>query len=411
MHVMHLTDFYHPIIGGMERSVETLSRELIRLGHTVVVVTLQPGDLPEEEVVNGVRVVRVRSWSQRLTSLYADAGRPFHPPAPDPGALAAMRRVIRRERPDVLHSHGWLGYSCFPLQNARRGPAHVMTLHDYSMVCAKKTLLRSASGELCGGPGLLKCLGCAPAQYGRLKGTAITAGLRASRVLHDRADRYIAVSTAVAEGCRPGLPAGHDIAVIPSMVPNDLPALARATPRPAFLPAQDGYLMFVGALGPHKGLDVLLAARRLMRHRPPLVLIGTPRADTPPVDDPGVVVTYNLPSADVMAAWLRSSVAVVPSVCAEALGLVAVEAMLAERPVVASEVGGLRDVVRHGDTGLTVPPGDAAALAAALDRLLEDPALRHRLGQAGREHARRFEAAAVTPRIVEVYEDALHARP
>ena len=84
--------------------------------------------------------------------------------------------------------------------------------------------------------------------------------------------------------------------------------------------------------------------------------------------------------------------------------------MLAGRPVVASDVGGLRDVVQHGSTGLMVTPGDPGALAAALDDLLDDPGLRRRMGEAGRIRARQFEAATVTPRVVEVFEDALLSR-
>jgi len=408
MHVMHLTDFYHPIIGGLERSVETLSQELIRLGHSVVVVTLQTGALPDEEVINGVRVIRIRSWSQKLTSLYADASRPFHPTVPDPGAVASLRRVINRERPDVVHSNGWIAYSYFPLHHARRGPAHVMTLHDYGLACATKTLLHSPSGGHCTGPRLAKCLACVPAQYGVAKGSAIATGLRASRVAHGRADRYIAITTAVAEGSRSAVPVKRDMVVIPSMVPNGLPALAQSTQRPTFVQSQaDGYLMFVGALGPHKGLGILLEAHRRMSHRVPLLLIGTHRPDTPPIDDPDVVVAHDVPSAQVMSAWMHSSVAIVPSVWHEPLGLVAVEAMLVGRPVVASDVGGLRDVVQHGYNGFVVPPGDSDALASALDKLVADPALRRRLGEAGRDSARRFEAASVAPRIVEVYEDVL----
>jgi glycosyltransferase involved in cell wall biosynthesis len=257
---------------------------------------------------------------------------------------------------------------------------------------------------------LAKCLACAPEQYGVLKGTAITTGLRVSRTLHGRADRYIAISAAVAEGARCALPSRHEIIVIPTMVPNLLPALARSTPRPEFLPSQDGFLMFVGALGRHKGIDVLLEARRRMRNRPPLVLIGTPRTDTPHIDDPEVVIAHNVPSAQVMASWIRASAAVVPSTWNEPMGQVAIEATLAGRAVVASDIGGLRDVVEHGVTGLLVPPGDPGALAVALDSVLDDPETRQRMGKAGQVRAGRFEAAAVVPRVVDVFEEVLLKR-
>ncbi len=427
MHIVQLTDFYRPVIGGLERHVETLSRELISMGHSVTVVTLKTGGQPAEEIIDGVRIIRICGWSTGLTAFHADAGRPFHPTMPDPGAMAALRRVVQRERPDIVHSHSWLGYSYFPQHHARRGPAHVVTLHDYGFACPKKTLQYSGRrvstgaddlpgrpapniSQPCPGPRLPKCLGCAPGQYGLLKGIAVTTGLRASRVLHGRADRYIAVSTAVADGSRPVLPDNSRVVVVPTMVPNGLPALARSTPRPEFLPPEDGYLMFVGALGRHKGVDVLLDARRRMRNRPPLVLIGTPQADTPRLNDPGVIIARNIPSAQVMASWIRASAAVVPSVWNEPMGQVAIEAMLAGRAVVASDVGGLRDVVTHGVTGLRIPPGDPGALAVALDNLLEDPEEQRRLGEAGRVHARQFEAAVVGRRVVKVFEDAILSR-
>ena len=71
----------------------------------------------------------------------------------------------------------------------------------------------------------------------------------------------------------------------------------------------------------------------------------------------------------------------------EALPLTVLEAMAAGLPVVASRVGGLAEVVAEGETGLLVPPGDPAALADALGRLIDDPQLRQRLGAAGRARA------------------------
>lgn len=431
MHILQLTDFYRPVIGGLERHVETLSRELIRLGHAVTVVTLQTGDDPAEEILDGVRVIRICGWIGGRRAFHADAARPFHPTVPDPGAMAALRQVVQRERPDVVHSHSWLQYSYFPLHDIQRGPAHVVTLHDYGLACSKKTLQhvtrRLASptdgppSELsttrlsrpCSGPRLAKCLVCAPEQYGVLKGAVITTGLRASRMLHVRADRYIAVSTAVADGTRHALPSRFEIVVIPTMVPNYLPELTQSMPRPTFLPPADGYLMFVGALGRHKGVDVLLEARRRMRNRPQLVLVGGPGADTPRITDSEIVIARGVPSAQVMASWMRASIAVVPSTWNEPLAQVAIEAMIVGRPVVASDVGGLRDLIDHGATGLLVPPGDPGALAAALDSLLDDPETRQRMGEMGQLRARQYEAAAVAPRIVEVFEEALtlRARP
>jgi glycosyltransferase involved in cell wall biosynthesis len=79
------------------------------------------------------------------------------------------------------------------------------------------------------------------------------------------------------------------------------------------------------------------------------------------------------------------------SVVAEPFGRVVVEAMMCGRPVVATRGGGVTEIIRDGETGLLVPPGDASALAAALGCILSQPALAERLAQQGREDvSRRF---------------------
>jgi glycosyltransferase involved in cell wall biosynthesis len=82
-----------------------------------------------------------------------------------------------------------------------------------------------------------------------------------------------------------------------------------------------------------------------------------------------------------------ATVAVVPSLWAEAFGLTVAEAMAAGVPVVASSVGGIPELIDQGETGMLVPPGDASALAAALRELLDDPARRARMGPKARETA------------------------
>jgi glycosyltransferase involved in cell wall biosynthesis len=155
-------------------------------------------------------------------------------------------------------------------------------------------------------------------------------------------------------------------------------------------------------------VDVLFTAyRRLVDEwsggepAPALVCVGTWRPDTPPVP-PGVLVRHDVPHAEVMAAWHGAAAGVVPSIM-EAMGQVAVEALLARTPLIASRTGGLIDMIRDGESGLHVPPGDASALCAALSRVLTDDALADRLRTAGYHRGLDFTAARVVPQIEEVY--------
>jgi glycosyltransferase involved in cell wall biosynthesis len=110
---------------------------------------------------------------------------------------------------------------------------------------------------------------------------------------------------------------------------------------------------------------------------------------------------------DVAAVTADLSVAVLPSL-REAQGISILEAMARRRPVVASAVGGIPEVITDGIDGLLVPPGDPAALSAAIGALLADPALRERIGDAGyRTVAERFSIDAQVRRIEVVYDEEL----
>jgi glycosyltransferase involved in cell wall biosynthesis len=114
-----------------------------------------------------------------------------------------------------------------------------------------------------------------------------------------------------------------------------------------------------------------------------------------------------VPREELYALMARAAVVVCPS-RRDGLPVVCAEAMAHARPVVASGVGGIPDMVRDGETGLLVPPRDPAALRAAIDRLLADAELRRRLGLAARERiAELCDWDGVLDRTIEAYEDAL----
>ena len=155
-------------------------------------------------------------------------------------------------------------------------------------------------------------------------------------------------------------------------------------PPVAALPARP-VALFVGVLERYKGLDVLERAWPLVRARVPeaeLRLVG--RGTLAPPAGPGISWTPELPTDGVAAALDAATCLVLPS-RGEGMGRVLVEALCRGRAVVGSDDGGIPDVVEDGVTGLLVPPGDAAALADALARVLGDPELAARLGAAARD--------------------------
>jgi glycosyltransferase involved in cell wall biosynthesis len=149
-------------------------------------------------------------------------------------------------------------------------------------------------------------------------------------------------------------------------------------------------VLFVGRLVPEKGVAVLLDAWRHLGARATLAVIGDGPLAAAAGATPGVRLLGPLARTELPVAYALSSVTVVPSIPTarfrEPWALVCNEALSQARPVIATTAVGAvaGGLVRDGETGLVVPAGDPVALAAAIDRLLADPPLRARLGEAGR---------------------------
>ena len=407
MRILMLSQFYPPIVGGGAIHARSLSVELVARGHEVAVVTLWHQGQVEFELDRGVRVYRVRSSMRRVPWLFSDNRRQYALPFPDPEVVLALRRIIAHERPEIVHAHNWLVYSFLPLK-AWSGARLVMTLHSFDLVCAKTTLLYR--GSSCDGPGFTKCLGCAAQHYGLAKGTATVLSHWVMDLFRRGAvDMFLTVSQPAAVGN--GLVGSRlPFQVVPNFMPGDVGAPeGEIEPYLAQLPAED-YLLFVGVLSQLKGVDVLLRAYAGLTNVAPLVLIGypTPEWSISSVDCPGNVFVFkNWPRYAIMEAWRRSIIALAPSVGPETFGMVVMEAMSTGRPVIASRIGGLVDLVADGETGFLVQPGDSLALQQAIERLLADPDLRRRMGQAALRKVVEFQASTVVPRIEQVYEELL----
>jgi len=153
---------------------------------------------------------------------------------------------------------------------------------------------------------------------------------------------------------------------------------------------------FVGRLIRSKGVETLVAAHRQLRERGvslDLALYGAPDANNPDAVTPETLAEWTAQPGlswhghvnDVRSVWRQADIAVVPTLGGEGVPRAMLEAAACGRPLVASDVSGCNHFLRQGVEGALVPPGDAQALAKALERLAVDAELRRRQGDAARQ--------------------------
>lgn len=324
--------------GGAERVVADLVRHGAEQGWDSLVLS-SGGVRADELAADGFALVTMPVVRRRPLALLRGAGR--------------VARVIRRERPDVVLAHNvliglvaWLA-----AHTVRRRPALVTVFH-----------------------------GVAAADYPG-----------AARLLSRTADVVVAVSGAVADRLRAAGLSRTRVAVLGNAVPVPPTPDRAAARRRLDLPADAPVVLCVARMVEQKRHDVLLQAWRSMPADAVLLLAGDGplRAQVDTAAGPGVRV---LGARDDVPDLLAAADVTVLTSDWEGLPMVVLESMAAGRPMVATDVDGVRSALAPagGDpAGLLVSPGDPAAVAAALARLLDDPALRDRLGAAGRSRVAR----------------------
>lgn len=368
-------------LGGVERIILTLAAGMRAHGWETVLACPGEGVLPDAARAQGTAVVPCPFDRMRITA--------------DPAVLAryplswvrsanAVEAHCRDGLIDLIHAHHPVS-ALYALRAVRHlGLPMVLHVHETLparplYAAAMRVALRHASRVLCvsgAARDLALALGADPARL---------------RVVHNGVDpRFLAAGP-----------------------PAPAPEVLRAGPGP--------HIGVFAVLEPRKAQHVLLEAAARLADRFPdarFWIVGAAAlrdkehyvdrlrrmAEAPPLRGRAVITGFR-PDA---AAWLAAmDIVVQTSVALESFGMALAEAQVLGRPVVASRVGGMPEVVAEGETGLIVPPGDAAALAAALDRLLSDPGLRRALGERGAEEARRrFAPGVFRERVAAVYDDA-----
>jgi glycogen synthase len=345
LRVLFWSEDFRPALGGVQVLASELLRTLSQRGFEFLVIAHRDAEVfPAVSDYDGVLVHRFRFWhalaEKELTALQA--------------MLEQVAALKRRFRPDVIHLNG-----------VRYG---VMLHHG----------TRRASTA----PTLVSLHETFEDRYTQ-RDTVFESTLRS-------AEWITACSTAVLEKTRQQVPG---ITSRSSVIPN---ALQMPELPPATLVFDPPRLLCVGRLVPDKGFDLALEAfAAVLRRFPSARLIvagdGPARPDLEArADELGIrraVEFLGWVDPEAVAALMnRASLVVMPS-RQEPFGLVALQAAQLGRPIVATRVGGLPEVVLHDETGLLVPTDDPSALASAISSLLSEPERARQLGAAARGRA------------------------
>ncbi len=380
------TGLFPPAIGGEERHARLLAEELCRNGHRVTVVTQRLPRAPRREAWDGLRIERaVRTFRQG--------------PMFGPSYLASLGRFLLRHRGafDVIQA--------------------TYLYWDAVAAALLKPLLgsRLVIRAVVAGPG---------GDLDRFRGMRVwPLAARYDRPTLDhlvavvvrRADAFITLTArGKAELATLGAPPTRCY-----VVPNGIEVARFAAVSPAPSPGGPRRLLSVARLTEQKGLDVLLralpavraatgpVALTLLGEGPERSYLGTLAAELGLME----VVSFQGVVQDVRPFLAAAHAFVLPSRF-EGIPLALLEAMAAGLPVVASAVDGNVDVIHDGIDGLLVPPNDPMALADSLCRVLRDPGLANRLGDAARQRISScYSAEIMTNRTCEIYRQLLQASP
>ncbi len=386
MNVLMLSWEYPPrVVGGLGRHVHALATALVREGHEVVVVSRDHPDAPPDAVVDGVRIVRVTEdpplvpFEELLAWVMA-----FN------HSLARRAlSVLEDFRPDVIHAHDWL-------------VAHAAkTVKDHAGLPVVATVHATEAGR----------------HQGFLPGPVNRAIHSVEWWLTYEARRVITCSAYMRDEVFNLFALPHEkVDVVPNGIdlahwyadPERVAAL-----REELTPDGAPLLLYAGRLEYEKGVHTVLQALPRLRRRHPGLKLVVAGVGTHEEELRAIAKTLRVAKAvtfmgfmgaeDLAVLAAASDCALVPSLY-EPFGMVALECAAAGTPLVVADTGGLRELVDHELTGLRFQPGDHAALADAVTRLLTDEVLARKLARDARATlARDYAWEAIARRTHDVY--------
>ena len=380
---------------GIGTVVTQVSQQLMCRGHEVLVITTTPdrsrGLFSEE--IGGAKVYSFHPLNiyERHNQIKVNIVKRTIYNGIDllwnPQIYKIIKKILAQEKPDIVHVHNWRGFSDSLFDAIKSlGLPLVLTAHDYFLVCPKASLLRS-SGEICTNQPPVCRL------YKTIRKLAVG----------NKPDAVTAPSQFVIDKLREhGF--FQDIKTV--RLPNTIGLDDSHYPEKNYDAIN---ILYVGVLTMSKGVHILINAFKQLNYKNiKLHIVGggqdTERLKRMTETDSRIIFHGFMPKEELISFYKKAHITVVPSIWYEPFGMIIIESFKYGTPVVASNIGGIPEIIENGYNGLLFEPGNIGELKDTLAGLIESPSELRRLSEGAFESVKKYDIAEYIVKLQEIYE-------
>jgi glycosyltransferase involved in cell wall biosynthesis len=374
MHICYCYHVFSPIKGGVEENIINVSRELIKKGNRVTVITSNIPNRPNKEFIHGIEVIRTKP----LFSIFKTPIMPEY------------KKSLSSIDADIIHAHGT-----------------IPNISDVAIFYAAKNNIPSVL--------TYHFDGNADSMIGNLFAEFYNRFI--NRKVVSKADKIISTSKSYAETSMVLKDFLDKIEIIPNGVDLNRfnPKIEVGNIREKYNLPSENIILHVGRFVKYKGLEYLIRSMKYVEHGT-LIIAGKGKLEkhlkeiVRDEDLKNVKFLGYISDEDLPKLYRVSDIYVLPSITrGENFGISALEAMACGVPVIASDLPGVRELVRD-DCGMKVKPKDTLGIAEKINEILCDDGLRFEMGKTARKNAENYNWADISKKVMDVYKEVNNIR-
>jgi len=390
MKICFISNLYPPfMLGGAEIVVENIANNLVNDGNEVLVITTSP-EKEYKEKRDGINIYRVSPFN-----LYSTYNHQEKPALMKPlwhlldiwnlSSYSVVKKILKNEKPDIVHIHNFKGLSISVFHAVKDMDIPlVFTAHDGSLICPRANLLR-ANQEACTDPGKICLL------YGRLN----------RKMIDSYVDWFIAPSNFL----------------INKLKSYNFFTNTRTTKIPLGISiegqrSEKTYdtidFSYMGNLSKSKGVHILINAFKNLDYKKARLNIYGKGIDEAEFkensqSDSRIIFHGFLKGNDLLESYKKANVTVLPSICYDNSPMMVYESLVSGTPVIASNIGGIPELIEDGLNGFLFSPGDQKELTTIFEKIVEDPSKLMKMEKCASDSVVQFSMENHIKKLMEIY--------